>query len=291
MKIKKIMVVLAALIPMGFVFYPTSFLSLTACAVPTQKYKRKPVYNDLFSFPRFDIPAAADPASVDVTAVIIIPEYKDTYNQHYAGGAQVSSGGMMTKDMMKVFKSFAGSVGEDIEAQLVSKGMTTKGPFSLEEVTYPDKKGSDLTVSTNVIFDIHYTNSRYLRWEYFQSGERAKVYSGNMTVGVKVYYSMLEPLSEEKMWIKKLDLGVQDYTYEYGVGQERYQSGYDECGGPIYGYRDTNDYVYDQRAKIFSDILKDSYPQVMKTAYNYLDKDEMLHLKERSREIRERKRY
>jgi hypothetical protein len=102
---------------------------------------------------------------------------------------------------------------------------------------------------------------------------------------------MLEPLSEEKMWIKKLDLGVQDYTYEYGVGQERYQSGYDECGGPIYGYRDTNDYVYDQRAKIFSDILKDSYPQVMKTAYNYLDKDEMLHLKERSREIRERKRY
>ena len=291
MKIKKLMVVLAALIPMGFLFYPTSFLSLTACAVPTQTYKRKPIYNDLFSFPTFDIPEAEEPASVDVTAVIIIPEYKDTYTQQYAGGAQVTSGGSMTKDMLKVFKSFAGSVGEDIEAQLVSKGMTTKGPLSLEEVTYPDKKGADLTVSTNVIFDIHYTNPRYLRWDYFEGGERAKVYSGNMTVGVKVYYYMLEPLSQEKMWIKKLNLGVQDYTYEYGLGQERYQSGYDECGGPIYGYRDTNEYVYDQRAKIFSDILKDSYPQVMRTAWNYLDTDEMLHLKEKSMEIRQRKRY
>jgi hypothetical protein len=291
MNIKKLTVVLGALIPAVFLFYPTSFLSLTACAVPTQHYNRRPVYDNLFSFPRFDIPPAEKPASADLTAVIIIPEYKDTYTQQYAGGAQVSSGGTMTADMLKVFKSFAGSVGEDIEAQLVAKGMTTKGPLTMAEVTYPDKKGADLTVSTNVIFDIHYTNPRYLRSDYFEGGERAKVYSGIMTVGLKVYYYMLEPLSEEKMWIKKLDLGVQDYTYEYGVGEERYQSGYDECAGPIYSYRETNTYIYDQRAKIFSDILKDSYPQVMSTAWNYLDTDEMLHLKTKAMEIRERKRY
>ena len=291
MNIKKLIAVLGALIPMGFLFYPTSFLSMTACAVPTQAYKRKPVYNDLFTFPRFDLPPAAEPASVEVTALIIIPEYKDTSTQYYAGGAQVSSGKPMTNDMLKVFKSFAGSVSEDLEAQLVAKGMTTKGPFSLEEVTYPDKKGADLTVSTNVIFDIQYTNRKPLGYEYFQGGERANVYSGIMTVGVKVYYYMLEPLSEEKMWVKKLDLGVQDYPYEFGLAQERYQSGYDECGGPIYGYRDTNTFLYDQRAKIFSDILKDSYPQVMRTALNYLNKDEMLNLKMKSREIRERKRY
>ena len=291
MKIKKLIAVLGALIPMGFLFYPTSFLSMTACAVPTQHYTRKPAYTGLFSFPTFDIPPAVKPASVDLTAVIIIPEYKDTYNQQYAGGAKVSSGGTMTADMLKVFKSFAGSVGEDIEALLVAKGVTTKGPLVMAEVTYPDKKGADLTISTHVIFDIHYTNPRYLRSNYFEGGERAKVYSGIMTVGVKVYYYMLEPLSGEKMWIKKLDLGVQDYTYEYGVGEERYQSGYDECGGPIYGYRATNTYIYDQRAKIFSDILKDSYPQVMRTAWNYLDTDEMLYLKTKSREVRERKRY
>ena len=291
MKIKKLILVFGALIPVAFLFYPTSFLSMTACAIPTQQYTRKPVYTDLFSFPRFEIPPAEKPASVDLTAVIIVPEYKDTYNQEYAGGAKVSSGGAMTTDMVKVFKSFAGSVGEDIEAQLVAKGMTTKGPFDLAEVTYPDKKGADLTISTHVIFDIHYTNARYVRMEYFEGGERGKVYSGTMTVGFKVYYYMLEPLSEEKMWIKKLDLGVQDYPYEYAVGEEMYQSGYDECGGPLYSYRDTNTLIFDQRAKIFSDILKKCYPQVMSTAWNYLNTDEMLNLKMKSREIRERKRY
>ena len=291
MKIKKLILVLGALIPVAFLFYPTSFLSMTACAVPTRQYTRKPVYTDLFSFPRFEIPPAEKPASVALTAVIIVPEYKDTYTQEYAGGAQVSSGRTMTTDMVKVFKSFAGSVGEDIEAQLVAKGMTTKGPFTLAEVTYPDKKGADLTISTHVIFDIHYTNARYVRTDYFEGGERAKVYSGIMTVGLKVYYYMLEPLSEEKMWIKKLDLGVQDYPYEYAVGEEMYHAGTDECGGPIYRYRDTNDILYDQRAKIFSDILKKDYPRVMDTAWNYLNTDEMLNLKMKAREIRERKRY
>ena len=291
MNIKKLIAVLGALIPMGFLFYPTSFLSMTACAIPTQNYKRKPVYNDLFTFKKFDIPPGAEPASVEITALILVPDYKDTTTQYYVGGAQYSPGKPMTNDMLKVFKSFAGSVSEDLEAQLVAKGMTTKGPFTPQEVTYPDKKGADLTVEMNVILDIQYTNKKSLGHDYFESGERASVYSGIMTVGVKVYYYMLEPLSGEKMWVKKLDLGVQDYTYEVGLALERYQSGYDECGGPIYGYRDTNDILYDQRAKIFSDVLKKDYPQVMQTAWNYLNTDEMLNLKMKSREIRERKRY
>ncbi|MBI4709829.1 MAG: hypothetical protein HY759_01780 [Nitrospirae bacterium] len=73
--------------------------------------------------------------------------------------------------------------------------------------------------------------------------------------------------------------------------QERYVTGSDGCGGYYYGWRDTNTYIYDERVKIFSDILKGAYPQIMKTAWNYLDTDEMLNLKLKSQEIRERKRY
>jgi hypothetical protein len=211
----------------------------------------------------------------------------------------VAAGGAMTKDMVKVFKSFAGSIGEDVEARLVAKGMTTKGPFALSEVTYPDKKGADLTVMINVIFDIQYTNQKFLREGEFVGDRHGKVYSGNMSVGVKVFYYMLEPLSEEKMWIKKLDLGVQDFNYEFAREQERYVSGThfvsDGCGGgynqTTYAWRDMDTYLYDGRAKIFSDILKDAYPQVMKTANVYFDVDEMMNLKSKSQEIRERKRY
>lgn len=299
---KIVLTIIAMAIPLGFLLYPFGYVILTGCAQPN--YQPAPVmaipeYTDLFSFPKSSIPEAKKPGSVNVTSVIIIPEYKDTLNQEYAGGARVSAGGVMTKDMVKVFKSFAGSIGEDVEARLVAKGMTTKGPFALSEVTYPDKKGADLTVMINVIFDIQYTNQKFLREGQFVGGRHGKVYAGNMSVGVKVFYYMLEPLSEEKMWIKKLDLGVQDYNYEFAREQEQYVSGThfvsDGCGGGYnrtdYAWRDMDTYLYDGRAKIFSDVLKEAYPQVMKTANVYFDINEMLNLKEKSQEIRERKRY
>jgi len=303
MTTKKIILILVAMaIPLGFLLYPFGYLMLTGCA--ESNYQPAPAmaipeYRDLFTFEKSNIPEGKKAGSVNLTSVIIIPEYKDTNNQEYAGGARVSAGGVMTKDMVKVFKSFAGSIGEDVEARLVAKGMTTKGPFSLSEVTYPDKKGADLTVMINVIFDIQYTNQKFLREGTFVGNRHGKVYSGNMSVGVKVFYYMLEPLSEEKMWIKKLDLGVQDYNYEFAREQEQYVSGThfvsDGCGGgynqTTYAWRDLDTYLYDGRAKIFSDILKDAYPQVMKTANVYFDVNEMLNLKAKSQEIRERKRY
>jgi len=300
---KIVLTIIAMAIPLGFLLYPFGYMVLTGCVEPGNYQAPPPMaipeYTDLFTFPKSSIPEGKKAGSVNLTAVIITPEYKDTLNQEYAGGAKVSAGGAMTKDMIKVFRSFAGSIGEDVEARLVAKGMTTKGPFSLAEVTYPDKKGADLTVMINVIFDIQYTNQKALRSAQFVGGRQGMISSGNMSVGVKVFYYMLEPLSEEKMWIKKLDLGVQDYNYEFARGQEQYVSGThfvsDGCGGgynqTTYAWRDMDVYLYDGRAKIFSDILKDAYPQVMKTANVYFDVNEMLNLKAKSQEIRERKRY
>ena len=110
----------------------------------------------------------------------------------------------MTPDMRKVFQSFAGSMGEDIQSQLVAKGMTTKGPFTLAEVTYPDKKGADLTLTTGVIFDIQRSNPKVKASEYFENNVYGNIYTATMTVGIKVYFYMLEPMSEEKMFIKSL---------------------------------------------------------------------------------------
>lgn len=306
MNIKKLLLIISGgIIPLGFLFYSTVFLATTSCEPPThvqpQVYHRPtPQFGDLYSFPRYNIPEAKKPGSANLTVVITVPEYKDTATQEYVGGAKVSAGGPMTPDMRKVFKSFAGSMGEDIQSQLVAKGMTTKGPFSMAEVTYPDKKGSDLTLSIGVIFDIHYSDPKFKERATFEGGISGNVYTTTMSVGMKVFFYMLEPMSEEKMWIKKLDLGVQDFPAEYAVGQEQYVTGTtprtsDGCGGyygghTTYGWRDKGT-LYDERAKIFSDILKAAYPQIMKASWNYLNTDEMLNLKMKSQEIRERKRY
>ena len=300
MKIKRLsLILLGGLIPLGFLLYPTGSMMLIWCVAPQQQLRSIPSYQNLFSYPKFNIPEAHKTGSVQLTVVNIIPEYKDTQNQEYAGGARVVVGGELTKDMLKVFKSFAGSVGEDIEAQLVAKGMTTKGPFPLSEVTYPDKKGADLTVMIHVILDIQRTDEKYLGYGDFEGGKRGGISSGNLSVGIKIFYYLLEPLSEEKMWIKKLDLGVQDFNYEFAREQEQYESGThfvsDCCGGghnqTTYAWRDTNKFIYDSRVKIFSNVLKNAYPKVMETAWTYFDTNEMLNLKMKSQEIRERKRY
>ncbi|NCO83149.1 MAG: hypothetical protein COZ31_11750 [Nitrospirae bacterium CG_4_10_14_3_um_filter_44_29] len=300
---KLLLIISGGVIPLGFLFYSTVFLGTTSCvpaAAPQVQYYPIPQYGNLYSFPRYNIPEAKKPGSINLTTVIIVPEYKDTATQEYVGGAKVASGGPMTADMRKVFQSFAGSMGEDIQSQLVAKGMTTKGPFSMSEVTYPDKKGADLTISIGVIFDIQYSDPKAIGQKYFEGGVYGNVYSSTMTVGMKIYFYMLEPLSEEKMWIKKLDLGVQDFPIEYAVGREQYVTGShyvpsDGCGGGgysrnTYGWRDKG-ILYTERAKVFSDILKTAYPQIMKAAWNYLNTDEMLNLKLKSQEIRERKRY
>ena len=189
MNFKKLLLILSGgIIPLGFLFYSTVFLGTTSCvpaAAPQVQYYPIPQYGNLYSFPRYNIPEAKKPGSVNLTTVIIVPEYKDTATQEYVGGAKVSAGGPMTPDMRKVFQSFAGSMGEDIQSQLVAKGMTTKGPFSMAEVTYPDKKGADLTVSIGVIFDIQYSDPKAIGSKYFEGGVYGNIYSSTMTVGMK----------------------------------------------------------------------------------------------------------
>jgi len=305
MKSRKILLgVVTVVVPIAFLLYPAfpaAYMALTGCVTPqAAPLASVPDYNkDLFSFPKFNLPGAKKAGSVDLTVVNIIPEYKDTQNRdrEYTSGEKVTAigtRGAMTKDMTKVFKSFAGSAGEDIEAQLVAKGMTTKGPFDRDEVTYPDKKNSDLMVVMQLIFDIQYTDAKFIREETFEGGREGKIYTGTMSVGLKVYYYLLEPLSEEKMWVKKLDLGTQEFSYEYALQQEQYATGTrfvsDGCGGGYnvtdYAWRDTNAFVYDSRAKIFSGVLQGAYPQLMQTAWKYFDSEEMLGLRDKSKEIR-----
>ena len=288
-------------IPLAFVLYPAGTAVVTGCA-PQQRAAAPatpiPDFSSgLYNFPKFEIPSGKKAAgSTGLTVLSIIPEYKDTGTKEYSSGEKAARGGW-TKEMAKVFKSFAGSAGEDIEAMMVAKGMTSKGPFVLDEVTFPDKKGADLTVLMQFIFDIQYSEEKVIQGHVnYEGGKAGAVHSGTMSVGMKVYYYLLEPLSEEKMWVKKLDLGSQDFTYEYAPESEQYVAGTtwvsDGCGGGYnrtnYAWRSTGKNIYDTRAHLFSGLLKQTYPQLMNTAWKYFDAEEMINLKAKAKDIRDR---
>jgi hypothetical protein len=293
---KNMWILSGGLLLLAFLVYPAFFVTTTACTPAQQiKYQPIPQYTDLYSFPRYNVPEAKKAGSANVTVIVTVPRFKNTATQEYAGAPKMTAGGNITPEMVKVFDSFAGSMSEDIQAQLVAKGMTTMGPYDWDEITYPEKKESDLVSSVEVILDIHSSTPVQQDGEYFEGGTYGTVYAATLTVGTKVYFNLHEPLSGEKMWIKKIDLGVQDYPYKFAVGQQQYISSYqsDGCGGriPIYSWRSTGNYVYDERAKIFSDVLKNAYPQLMKAAWNFLNTEEMQDLKLKSKEIRAKKVY
>lgn len=292
MKTKKLLLILSGgLLPLIFILYPV-VMTTVSCVPPQEHRMQPPDFGDVYSFPKFNIPEEKKPGSINLTAIVVVPEYKLSGEREYTSGAVAKTVGPMSSDMVKVFKSFANSIGEDISAILVAKGMTTKGPYILDEITFPDKKGADLTVIPNVIFDINYSKATPIRTAVYYDGNYISIYNAKMIIGTKIYYNMNEPLSNESMWIKKLDMGVQEVPFEFAYKQERYVYGHDSCSGqPLYSWRPTEDYAYDGRVRAFSDVLKSAYPQIMKSAWKYFDTEEMLTLKQTALDIRERKRY
>lgn len=303
---KKILAIgLVVMVPLTYVCMPVLIGIMAGCATTEEVAPPLPPVPDfsagLYSFPKFQLPGARPPGSVDLAVISVIPKYKDEQSGLASTGDKLASlepqRGSLTKGMSKVLQSFSNSVGEDLQGLLVAKGMTALGPIDIDEVTFPQKKSSSLTVLMEFVFDVQYSQIKPFQENgVYAGGVHAETYTGTMTVGLKVYYYLLEPLSEEKMWVKKLDLGSDDYSFVVGKKLEQYQSGTnqvsDGCGDvsnvPVYAWRDTGETLFDSRAQVFSRVLQKAYPQLMETAAKYFDADEMLSLRAKAQEIRAR---
>jgi hypothetical protein len=106
-----------------------------------------------------------------------------------------------------------------------------------------------------------------------------------MKIGGWVAYEMREPLSWQKMWVKKLELEEQNVSvveiYELvAVRQDQYGQVLQWGEGKL---------EFSGRAEALVDALKAYYPVIMEKAWTYLNTDEILDLKDKTKEIRERK--
>ena len=107
-----------------------------------------------------------------------------------------------------------------------------------------------------------------------------------MKIGAWISFAMQEPLSGQKMWVKKLDL--EDITMsgeEYSESRRQYNS-----RGQFIGYGE-KEIVYDGRTDAMTNALKQMYPIIMQKCWTYMDTEEILSLKDKVKEIRELKRY
>jgi hypothetical protein len=115
-----------------------------------------------------------------------------------------------------------------------------------------------------------------------------------------ISFVMQEPLSGEKMWIKKLELdpvevrGVEVFDavplYHTVPGRPGLLFGTpDEV--VFDGFKLDDELLYDGKVDAMADTLKTMYPLILDKFSTFLDSNEMLALKEKGKEIRALKVY
>lgn len=275
---------------------------MLACATPpppvpppAPKFLPASAWGDRYTY-RYDPPSQKKAASVPATIIVVNPYYKETDST------------LANPTYSKVAKGFSSSMGVDTDKVLIAKGMTSKGPFSTEdEITYSDKKVADLAIVPKVFLtaDSRYISKWLVEGNYQYDEQIITVMSREfeMKIGGWVSFVMQEPLSAQKMWIKRLELPetiVKGIEYYRAIPQYETRTHYDP--GFLFVPPTTSQYkvlvghnpgemIYDGKKEALANAIKQMYPEIMGKLWTYVDTDEIISLKEKVKEIRELKRY
>jgi hypothetical protein len=277
---------------------------IVACAPPaaTPRAPERPqqipvsAWGGRYSF-NYAPPGKVETASANATILVVNPVYREP-DSAFAGPTY-----------LKVGKGFSASMGVDMDKILIAKGLTSKGPFaSMDELTYSDKKISDLTLAPQVFIT---ADVKYGQWQaasgnyqYEDRVLRVMFRSFELRVGGWVTFVMQEPLSGQKMWIKKLELEEKTVTgQEYCEGKpqyrgETYQTGngslffpYENHTNQVFSGWQPGEILYSENQDGMANYIKEVYPMIMEKCWTYIDPAEINSLKEKVAEIRKMKVY
>jgi len=197
-------------------------------------------------------------------------------------------------------KGFTKSLEADLDKVLIAKGMTVTGPYeSLDMMTYPDKKNADLSLTPDVVL-----NANIKEGEWSINGNYL-IKPIEVTMSGWIALVMREPLSSEKIWIKKIPLQVVSKSSQTVVKAQTVRTG----GNPnlLAGKNkiclsdlivvsgnvsiQPGETIVDGTEEAMADCIQELYKPIMDTAWNYINPQEIKILKEKAAEVRKLKRY
>jgi hypothetical protein len=157
-------------------------LMLGSASVP----KEPPVAENFIYTP----PATSSPTKSKIDIAILKPS---TTGSFFVAETPMATAGKLSIDRM------ATAMQSDIEKIVIARGYTTAGAFaSIDEMTYSQKERASFILRPIINLDL------------LVEGKQGTI-SGNVTL------EMLEPLSKEKIWIKRLNLDQFTGPIEYEV--------------------------------------------------------------------------
>jgi hypothetical protein len=246
------------------------------CAAPQKQVVVAPAYQ-----PNFSYKAANTGQKMKLTIGVLEPQFK---------------GDASMKESQKdpVYKAMLSAMDASFGEMLIAKGFDTKGPFSsLNDMTYPDKKGSELLLYAELGFDVTTVAvnprqapadsqfSDLLNSLNKKKDANAELNSRmcDVSVGVSgnIKFIATEPLSNQTMWNKRLDVTK---AGDVVPGQ---RGSYCVSGR----LKEASQEVQNARAKAFEVLYQDS----MKALDNYISGEEFQNLRSSVKEIRDKKSY
>lgn len=221
--------------------------------------------------PSFDYSpqSQSPPASAGVTFAVVSPRFPQS---------------------ARLFRLFADNMASDFQEVLTALGFTTRGPFrSYDEMTYPDKEGSDLLLIPEVDFE---PDLSQVRWSAPPPGlsilltastgnnNSLQKASGEMIITGHLNLVVSESLTGERMWTKS----VSTVPITVPVDTRAY---YDPADTTFLTLVENEATIYNSLAR----ALEKFYTEVLHKSYTYLDPREMVLVSKKAREVRERKVY
>lgn len=264
------------------------FLSfvLTGCVTTTPPKPEDPVEPLNYSF-SFEHPEKSN-QKIGITIGIVSPQWeKDSFVYGAAFSAKANerlmkpnmqaTKGPIPRELYEIIKEFDKSVGNEFESMMVSRGFNTMGPFDkIEDMTYPQKKACNLVLYPE--FNLKIADSP----ELVEIDE----VKGRATLRSEIILNIIEPLSKEKLWMKKISLQSEPFPYKFKFNFHRLYT----QKGNLAGYQ-RNGIKWDNRTQRVAAALSSYYKDLMQQAWKYFSPEELSILKSHSDEIRERKRF
>ena len=196
---------------------------------------------------------------------------------------------------IKLFADFASTMSKDFMEVLGAQGFGVRGPYnSYDDMIFPDKEGSDLILTAEVLFGTD-TNETRLADTFNVLNPNLYSIEGPVEVKCDVKIVVNESLTNERMWTKSIAIKpvVLELKSEYHYSPQALTELSIKHGKVFQGRSGIPlEVILENEAKFHNDlgqVLQAQYKEILSKIYTYLDPREMTVVKNQSLEIRKKK--
>lgn len=167
--------------------FMTLCTTITACFAPQQATPTKQTYTFDYSNT-----ATARLGSAGFVVGLVKPVYPATF---LASGTEL-------------FQNFRKGVGADIEEVLIGQGYSLKGPYdALDEMIFEDKKRVDMLITIEIAPSFTAVQGGWKsHFNPLFGGSYTYSYAGKASLVGKITLTGVEPLTNEKIWVKSVSI-------------------------------------------------------------------------------------